>query len=219
MADGVGHVTLDRPQAINALSYEMVQGLTAVFDAWREDGEVSLVVLDGAGDRGFCAGGDIRELWGYATDGGHAEAQAFFRTEYRLDAAIDTAQACFVRDLPWGLETRIGEQGLSLSGGQRQRLAVARAVLARPKVLVLDDTLSALDVHTERLVEDALARVLGRTTGIVVAHRASTVLLADKVALLADGTITHVGRHRDLLAQVPAYRELLAAEPAEVGAS
>ena len=139
--------------------------------------------------------------------------------ESEVDAAIDTAQAGFVRDLPWGLETRIGEQGLSLSGGQRQRLALARAVLARPKVLVLDDTLSALDVHTERLVEDALARVLGRTTGIVVAHRASTVLLADKVALLADGTITHVGRHRDLLAQVPAYRELLAAEPAEVGAS
>ena len=74
-------------------------------------------------------------------------------------------------------------------------------------------------VHTERLVEEALARILGRTTGIVVAHRASTVLLADRVALLQDGTITHVGRHRDLLAQVPAYRELLAAEPAEMTAS
>ena len=135
-----------------------------------------------------------------------------------IEAAIETAQAGFVRDLPWGLETRIGEQGMSLSGGQRQRLALARAVLARPSVLVLDDTLSALDVHTERLVEEALERVLGRTTGIVVAHRASTVLLADRVALLEGGTITHVGRHRDLLATVPAYRELLAAEPAEVGA-
>jgi len=138
--------------------------------------------------------------------------------EADIDAAIETAQAGFVRDLPWGLETRIGEQGMSLSGGQRQRLALARAVLARPSVLVLDDTLSALDVHTERLVEDALARVLGRTTGIVVAHRASTVLLADKVALLEHGTITHVGRHRDLLATVPAYRELLSA-PSEVSAS
>ncbi len=126
--------------------------------------------------------------------------------------AIEVAQAGFIHDLPWGLDTRIGEQGMSLSGGQRQRLALARAVLARPRVLVLDDTLSALDVHTEKLVEDALRRVLADATGIVVAHRASTVLLADKVALLQDGTITHVGRHSDLLAEVPAYRELLAAD-------
>jgi ATP-binding cassette subfamily B protein len=117
-----------------------------------------------------------------------------------------------VHDLPWGLDTRIGEQGMSLSGGQRQRLALARAVLARPKVLVLDDTLSALDVHTERLVEDALRRVLADATGIVVAHRASTVLLADKVALVQDGTVTHVGPHSELLATVPAYRDLLAAD-------
>jgi ATP-binding cassette subfamily B protein len=133
-------------------------------------------------------------------------------TDAELAEAIDVAQAHFVHDLPWGLDTRIGEQGLSLSGGQRQRLALARAVLARPKVLVLDDTLSALDVHTEELVERSLRRVLSDTTGIVVAHRASTVLLADKVALLQHGTITHVGRHRDLLATVPAYRELLAAD-------
>ena len=127
-------------------------------------------------------------------------------------AALEVAQAGFVHDLPWGLDTRIGEQGLSLSGGQRQRLALARAVLAKPKVLVLDDTLSALDVHTEKLVEDALRRVLADATGIVVAHRASTVLLADKVALIQDGTITHVGRHSDLLATVRAYRDLLAAD-------
>jgi ATP-binding cassette subfamily B protein len=129
-----------------------------------------------------------------------------------IDQALEVAQAGFVRDLPWGLETRIGEQGMSLSGGQRQRLALARAVLARPKVLVLDDTLSALDVHTEKLVEEALRRVLTETTGLVVAHRASTVLLADRVALLQDGTITHVGLHRELLTTVPAYRELLAAD-------
>ena len=127
-------------------------------------------------------------------------------------AALEVAQATFVHDLPWGLDTRIGEQGLSLSGGQRQRLALARAVLARPRILVLDDTLSALDVHTEALVEIALRAVLADATGIVVAHRASTVLLADKVALLQGGTITHVGRHTDLLAEVPAYRQLLAAD-------
>ncbi|MFI7698728.1 ABC transporter ATP-binding protein [Nonomuraea sp. NPDC049480] len=130
--------------------------------------------------------------------------------EEELADAIQTAQAMFVYDLPWGLDTRIGEQGLSLSGGQRQRLALARAVLSKPRILVLDDTLSALDVETEALVEEALRHVLRDATGIVVAHRASTVLLADKVALLRDGTITHVGQHHELLAEVPEYRELLA---------
>jgi ATP-binding cassette, subfamily B, bacterial len=126
-----------------------------------------------------------------------------------LAEAVETAQAGFVHELPWGIDTRIGEQGMSLSGGQRQRLALARAVLSDPRILVLDDTLSALDVHTEALVETALRRVLAKATGIVVAHRASTVMLADRVALLQNGTITHVGLHHDLLATVPAYRDLL----------
>jgi ATP-binding cassette subfamily B protein len=130
--------------------------------------------------------------------------------------AIGISAADFVYDLPYGLQTRIGEQGMSLSGGQRQRLALARAILARPRILVLDDTLSALDVHTEAAVTEALRRVLGEITGIVVAHRASTVLLADKVALLEvrDGehTITAVGTHGELLANVPRYRFLLAAD-------
>lgn len=129
-----------------------------------------------------------------------------------LAQAIDVAAAQFVYDLPFGLDTRIGEQGMSLSGGQRQRLSLARAILAAPKILVLDDTLSALDVHTEAVVEEALRRVLHSVTGIVVAHRASTVLLADKVALLENGTITHVGTHAELLAGVPQYRYLLAAD-------
>jgi ATP-binding cassette, subfamily B, bacterial len=137
-------------------------------------------------------------------------------TDEQVAQAIDVAAAQFVYDLPFGLETRIGEQGMSLSGGQRQRLSLARAILAAPKILVLDDTLSALDVHTEAVVEEALRRVLNSVTGIVVAHRASTVLLADKVALLsrtdAGGTITHIGTHAELLAGVPQYRYLLAAD-------
>jgi ATP-binding cassette subfamily B protein len=132
-------------------------------------------------------------------------------TEEEIADAIETAQAGFVHDLPWGLETRIGEQGMSLSGGQRQRLALARAIIVKPRVLVLDDTLSALDIHTEAMVEEALRRVLVGVTGLVVAHRASTVMLADRVALLENGTITHVGRHSDLLATVPEYRDLLSA--------
>ncbi|WP_328335194.1 ABC transporter ATP-binding protein/permease [Kribbella sp. NBC_00382] len=139
-------------------------------------------------------------------------------TDAEVQQALEIAQATFANELPWGLETRVGEQGMSLSGGQRQRLALARAVLARPAVLVLDDTLSALDVHTEALVEEALRNVLAATTGIVVAHRASTVMLADQVALLEGGTITHVGTHQELLATVPAYRMLLAAEEEEVHA-
>jgi ATP-binding cassette subfamily B protein len=133
-------------------------------------------------------------------------------TDDQMAQAIEIAAAQFVYDLPFGLDTRIGEQGMSLSGGQRQRLSLARAILAAPKILVLDDTLSALDVHTEAVVEEALRRVLHHVTGIVVAHRASTVLLADKVALLADGTITHIGTHAQLLATVPQYRYLLAAD-------
>lgn len=133
-------------------------------------------------------------------------------SEADLHRAVEVAAADFVYDLPFGLDTRIGEQGMSLSGGQRQRLSLARAVLAQPKILVLDDTLSALDVHTEAIVEEALRRVLADVTGIVVAHRASTVLLADRVALLRNGTITHVGTHAELLAEVPEYRYLLAAD-------
>src|SRR5689334_18915018 len=133
-------------------------------------------------------------------------------TDDQMAQAIEVAAADFVYDLPYGLDTRIGEQGMSLSGGQRQRLSLARAILAAPKILVLDDTLSALDVHTEAVVEEALRRVLHAVTGVVVAHRASTVLLADRVALLQNGTITHVGTHAELLADVPAYRYLLAAD-------
>ncbi|HEX3283638.1 MAG TPA: ABC transporter ATP-binding protein [Mycobacterium sp.] len=133
-------------------------------------------------------------------------------TDDELAQAIDVAAAQFVYDLPFGLDTRIGEQGMSLSGGQRQRLSLSRAILSAPKILVLDDTLSALDVHTEAVVEEALRRVLHSVTGIVVAHRASTVLLADRVALLEDGSITHVGTHAQLLATVPQYRYLLAAD-------
>ncbi len=133
-------------------------------------------------------------------------------TDAQVEEALSIAQAGFVYDLPWGLDTRVGEQGLSLSGGQRQRLALARAVLGRPRVLVFDDPLSALDVHTEALVEEALARVLHGTTALIVVHRPSTVALADRVALLQHGVLTHMGTHSDLLATVPEYRALLSAE-------
>jgi ATP-binding cassette, subfamily B, bacterial len=123
--------------------------------------------------------------------------------------ALSVAQAHFVDDLPWGLDTRIGEQGMSLSGGQRQRLALARAVLGRPEVLVLDDPLSALDVETEHLVEQALRAVLASTTALVVVHRPSTISLADRVAMLRGGALVAVGTHDELLAEQPGYADLL----------
>ncbi len=126
-----------------------------------------------------------------------------------VEAALAMAQAGFVHDLPWGLDTRIGEQGMALSGGQRQRVALARAILARPSLLIMDDPLSALDVHTEAKVTHALRGLLAETTALVVAHRPSTVMLADKVALLRDGVIAAIGTHAHLLATQPRYRELM----------
>ncbi|GAA2931533.1 ABC transporter ATP-binding protein [Streptomyces enissocaesilis] len=129
--------------------------------------------------------------------------------EADLARALDTARAGFAHRLPQGTATRVGEQGLSLSGGQRQRLALARAVVGGPRFLVLDDPLSALDVHTEALVEAALRRVLEDTTALVVAHRPSTVLLADRVALLSGGRIAAVGTHQELLRTSDEYAWLM----------
>jgi ATP-binding cassette subfamily B protein len=130
-------------------------------------------------------------------------------TEEEIEAALTAAEARFAYDLPWGLDTRIGEQGMALSGGQRQRVALARAILSRPEVLVLDDPLSALDVATEERVTAALHAILAGVTALVVAHRPSTVALADRVALLDDGVIAAVGGHRELMASEPAYANLM----------
>lgn len=130
-------------------------------------------------------------------------------SEDELREALAIAQADFVYELPDGLDTKVGEEGMSLSGGQRQRLALARAVAAKPSVLVLDDPLSALDVDTEALVEEALRHVLASTTALIVAHRPSTVQLADRVALLENGRVTAVGRHSDLLASSEHYRYVI----------
>jgi ATP-binding cassette, subfamily B, bacterial len=138
--------------------------------------------------------------------------------EAAVEAALTAAQARFAFDLPWGLDTRIGEQGMALSGGQRQRIALARAILARPDVLILDDPLSALDVHTEERVTTALHEILAGSTALVVAHRPSTVALADTVALLSGGVITATGSHRELLASNPEYAALMDTEGLEASA-
>lgn len=127
-----------------------------------------------------------------------------------LEEALTTADADFARHLPEGVDTRIGEEGMSLSGGQRQRLALARAIASRPRVLLLDDPLSALDTRTEQTVTQRLREVLAGTTTLVVAHRASTVALADRVALLDGGRVTAVGTHADLIATNERYRWIIA---------
>ncbi len=133
-------------------------------------------------------------------------------SDEELKRAMDVAQAGFVWDLPWGLETRVGEQGYTLSGGQRQRLALARAVLGSPPVLVLDDPLSSVDVHTEAVIEKALAQALEGVTGLLVVHRPSTLALADRVALIEGGTVATTGTHRELMRSNELYRKLLSQE-------
>jgi len=137
--------------------------------------------------------------------------------EEQLATALATADAEFAYSLPEGVDTPIGEQGLTLSGGQRQRIALARAIAAQPDVLVLDDPLSAVDVDTEARVEAALRKVLATTTALVVAHRPSTVMLADRVALLEKGRITAVGTHTELLSSSPAYRAVISSLEDESG--
>jgi ATP-binding cassette subfamily B protein len=133
-------------------------------------------------------------------------------SDMELKRALAVAQADFVWDLPWGLETRVGEQGHTLSGGQRQRLALARAVLGDPRVLVLDDPLSSVDVHTEAAIESALETVLEGVTSLLVVHRPSTLALADRVALIDGGTVAATGTHRELMASNDLYRALLSQE-------
>jgi ATP-binding cassette subfamily B protein len=118
----------------------------------------------------------------------------------------------FIADLPDGYDTVIGERGFSLSGGQRQRLAIARAILADPRVLILDDATSAVDPTKEHEIRDALGEVMDRRTTLVIAHRPATIALADRVVLLDGGRVAAEGTHADLLASNERYREVLAVD-------
>ncbi|MBQ1096461.1 ABC transporter ATP-binding protein [Streptomyces sp. b94] len=186
-----GRITLDG-EDIAALSREELRSMVAV--AFEEPTLFSATVGENV-------------LMGAGGDAGEEE----------LGRALAVAQADFAHALPQGTGTQVGEQGLSLSGGQRQRLALARAVVGAPRFLVLDDPLSALDVHTEAAVEAALRRVLTDTTALIVAHRPSTVLLADRVALLSGGRISAVGTHQELLRTSTEYAHLMSGLDAHEG--
>lgn len=140
------------------------------------------------------------------------EEQSEQELEELVRTALRVSSSDFVEDLPDGVDTLIGEEGMSLSGGQRQRLSLARAIAANPRVLLLDDPLSALDVNTEEAVVGMLKEQLRDTTTLITAHRPSTVALADQVAMLDDGRIVAVGTHQELM-QRPDYARLMLLHP------
>ena len=115
----------------------------------------------------------------------------------------------FIQRLPDGYDTRVGERGLSLSGGQRQRIAIARALLADPRILILDDATSSVDATTEREIKRALGEVMAGRTTLIIAHRLSTIALADEIIVLEDGAVLAQGTHDELLQRAPLYREIV----------
>ena len=124
------------------------------------------------------------------------------------EAAMAAEAHAFIADLPEGYDTQIGERGVKLSGGQRQRLAIARALLNNPAIIVLDKATSDVDTETEERIQASLARLTEDRTAFVIAHRLSTIQDADRIAVVEDGTITERGTHDDLLAADDAYADL-----------
>ena len=126
-----------------------------------------------------------------------------------IEAARAAAADEFIMQLPDGYDSVIGERGVKLSGGQRQRIAIARAILADPKILVLDEATSNLDSESERLIQNSLADLLRGRTAFVIAHRLSTIAGADKIVVLDDGRIVEVGSHDQLLKDGGRYRDMV----------
>jgi len=145
-------------------------------------------------------GGTIRENIEYGRPGASAE-------EIR-EAAVQANATEFIEALPDGFDTVVGPRGTKLSGGQRQRIAIARAILADPRILLLDEATSALDAESERLVNEALERLMVGRTSLVIAHRLSTVRHADRILVMSHGKVVEAGTHDELMAREGTYRLL-----------
>ena len=131
-------------------------------------------------------------------------------TNKEIEKALQIANASdFVNQLPQGIDTIIGDAGNKLSGGQKQRLAIARAVLKNPPVMILDEATSALDTESEKLVQDALQKMMQNRTSLVIAHRLSTIKSADEIIVLNKGEIVERGTHKEMMAQEGMYKKLI----------
>ena len=134
------------------------------------------------------------------------------RLEATDEEVIEAARAAnaeeFIKELPEGYDTKLGERGLNLSGGQRQRLAIARAILKNPRVLILDEATSALDTESEKIVQDALDKLMVGRTSFVIAHRLSTIFNADQIFVVENGHLREHGTHEELLALGGLYSNL-----------
>jgi ATP-binding cassette subfamily B protein AbcA/BmrA len=131
-------------------------------------------------------------------------------SEEQMNEAVANANLKdFIASLPQGYETEVGERGISLSGGQRQRLAIARAMIRNPQILLLDEATAHLDSKSEKLVQDALEKLMKGRTTLVIAHRLSTVKHADQLIILENGNITGVGTHHELYHKHPLYKEFV----------
>jgi ATP-binding cassette subfamily B protein/subfamily B ATP-binding cassette protein MsbA len=149
----------------------------------------------------FLFDGTVRENIGY----GRLSA-----TDTEIEAAARSANAHeFILRLPEGYDTVVGERGVKLSGGQRQRLSIARALLANPQILILDEATSSLDTESEQQIQGALANLLAERTTFIIAHRLSTILCADTIVVLDHGRIVELGRHDELLEKGGTYAQMV----------
>ena len=200
-ATGSGKTTL---AALIARLYDPTEGRVLI------DGADVRKIDVGSVRRAVAITGDDPFLFSTTVHDNIAYARAA-ATRAEVETAARAAQADeFIRRLPAGYDTRIGERGLSLSGGQRQRLAIARAILADPRILILADATSSVDATTEREIKLALAAVMAGRTTVIIAHRLSTIALADEIVVLEHGAITAHGSHEELLEVSELYRETVA---------